>query len=112
MTYTVTQLPLYEDPHYRYSINLEGQQRALTFYWNSRTETWHLDWKNGDGTTVILGLPLVPQHPLLGDYQLGEYGITGYLLLLPNSDRREDVIHDITTVPQFYELFYIHDAEE
>lgn len=109
MTFITTELPLYEDPHYRYSINLEGQARSLTFYWNSRTSTWHLDWKNPDGTVVFLGLPLVPQHPLIADYQLDAYGITGYLLLLPNAEGRNDPIMDLATVPQFYKLFYIYE---
>lgn len=112
MTYVTTQIPLFPDPPYRYSINLEGQSRSLTFYWNSRTKTWHMDWTNPDGQPVLRELALVPQHPLIADYQLGAYGITGYLILLPNAEGREDVQMDINTVPQFYELFYIYEETE
>jgi hypothetical protein len=111
-TYSVTEVPLYQDTYYRYTLNLEGIQRTLNFYWNERDGGWHFDLKNIDGTPVILGQKLVAQYPILVDYRLTSKSLSGYMMLVPNNiETRVDPL-DSSVIPQFFKLYYIYEVIE
>lgn len=112
MSYSITQLPLYQETFYRYSINLEGRQRNFNFYWNEREGAWHFDIANADGVSVIRGQKIVPQHPIGGDYRLDAEFLTGYFLLLPNNLSTKVDPLDSTVIPQFFKFYYIYEVVE
>ncbi|MNF38534.1 hypothetical protein D3C85_584980 [compost metagenome] len=112
MTYSITQLPLYQDTFYRYTINLEGRQRTLNFYWNERDGGWHFDIKNTNGVSVLLGQKLVPLYPIAADYRLEDKDLTGYFYLAPNNLSTVVDPLDSTVIPQFFKLYYIYEIPE
>lgn len=112
MTYSITPVPLYQDTYYRYSLNLEGQQRNFNFYWNERDGGWHMDISNADGTKVISGKKLVASYPMLADYRLDSKGLTGYFVLEPSNFSTVVDPLDSTVIPQFFNLYYIYKLPE
>lgn len=66
----ILSMPLRQDvPAFEYEIELEGRTWRLGFVWNTRAALWHMDVKAQDGTTLLLGLPLVVDFPLLLTYR-------------------------------------------
>ena len=111
-TTTIINLPLYTDPIYRYGVTLEEEAKQFTFYWNSRCAQWHMDIHNEDQTVIVQGIPLVPQYPILADFPLESYGLTGYFMLTPINASQVDTLDDSSAVmSQFFELFYIYITE-
>lgn len=111
-TTTIVQLPLYTDNIYRYGATLEEESKQFTFYWNSRTASWHMDIHNEDLTVVVQGIALVAQYPMLVDYPLTQYGLNGYFMLLPiNASQVSTLGNSSMIMPQFFELFYIYITE-
>lgn len=108
--YSVTELPLYTDTNYRYTINLEGRQRTVSFYWNDREGFWMMDVRNADNMSVLQGVKLVPQHPIAADYRLEARNMTGYFILLPNNLSSKLSTTDPSVMPQFFKLFYINET--
>ncbi|CRM19244.1 phage baseplate plug family protein [Pseudomonas sp. 8 R 14] len=114
MTQTVSiEMPLYTDSKYRYGIALEGQSWQFTFYWNERCGQWQMDLRKDDQTPVLLGYALVPQFPMCVDYNLEDYGLTGYFLLLPINATISGKITDGSSImPEFFSLFYVYDTDD
>lgn len=112
MAFSITELPLYQDTFYRYTVNLEGQQRIMNFYWNEKDGGWHFDLRNSDSTPILLGQKLVPQHPIAADYRLDGFGLTGYFIMYPlNLSVTVDPL-DSMVIPQFFKLYYIYELTE
>lgn len=112
MTYSITEVPLFQETYYRYSINLEGRQRNLNFYWNERVGAWHFDVKNADGSNVMLGQAIIAQYPIAGDYRLNSKDLSGYFILLPNNLSTVVDPTDSTVVPQFFKFYYVYEIKE
>lgn len=49
-------------------VDLAGVIYLLTFAWNTRDERWYMDIAQEDGTTLINGIPLVVDFPLLSRF--------------------------------------------
>lgn len=110
MTTVYTELPLFSDPIYEYTVSLESQQRVLTFYYNETDFAWRMDLRNIDGTAVATGIKLVPEYPILGNFR-SPY-LSGYFILsTENTKQSERFFTDISIVPNFYRLFHIYDDE-
>lgn len=108
----IVQLPLYTDLIYRYGATLEEESKQFTFYWNSRSTQWHMDIHNEDQTLIVQGVPLVAQYPMLVDYPLTRFGLTGYFILLPINASQVSTLGDSSSImPQFFELFYVFTME-
>ncbi|UAV84547.1 hypothetical protein PHB09_051 [Pseudomonas phage PHB09] len=106
------EMPLYSDLKYRYATSLEGISWQLTFYWNSRCSQWHMDLRQEDQTPILLGYALVPQYPMCVDYNLEDYGLSGYFLLLPiNSTIGSKITEGSSIMPEFFKLYYIYNTE-
>lgn len=112
MTYSITELPLFQETYYRYAINLEGRQRNFNYYWNERVGAWYFDVKNADGTPVLLGQAIVAQYPIAGDYRLDSKDLTGYFILLPNNLSTKTDPLDSTVIPQFFKFYYVYELPE
>ncbi len=113
MTQVAIELPLYSDPSYQYSASVENKSRLFRFKWNDRTTSWHMDVLNDDGTEILLGIKLVPQYPIVVDYQFDSYGITGYFILMQKNAKqlgRDNSL--ITDIPERYTLFYVFEEAE
>lgn len=106
------EMPLFSDLKYRYAITLEGISWQLTFYWNDRCSQWNMDLRQEDQTPVLLGYSLVPQYPMCVDYNLEDYGLTGYFLLLPvNATISNKITEESSIMPEFFSLFYVYNTE-
>lgn len=113
MSTVYVELPLYSDLKYRYGLSLEGQSWQFTFYWNTRCSQWHMDLRSEDQSPVILGYGLVPQYPMMVDYNLEDYGLSGYFLLLPiNSTISNKITEESSIMPEFFSLFYVYNVED
>lgn len=113
MAITTIELPLYSEKRYRYSTNIEGQSWQLTFRWNQRAGQWHLDLHKEDQTPVLLGQALVSQYPMFLDYNLEDFGLTGYFLLIPiNTSVATKLSDGYSIMPQFFSLFYIYNTPD
>ena len=107
-TANFTQLPTYIDPYFGYRMSIEGQTRNFTFYWNERASCWEVDIVNADGVIVIQGMKLVPQYPILADYDLTSVGLTGYFCVLPSNDNQTGRLEDNPeALTQFFGLYYV-----
>lgn len=105
-----TELPLFTDSIYEYTISLEEQQRILTFYFNERDMSWRMDIKQIDGTKIAMGTKLVPEYPML--LNIKNPNLLGYFYLSTENEKQEArFLQDSGVVPQFYKLFHIYDKE-
>jgi hypothetical protein len=112
MAQVFIEMPLYPDLKYRYGLSLEGQSWQFTFYWNTRCSQWHMDLRLEDQTPVLLGYALVPQYPMGLDYNLEDFGLTGFFLLLPiNAVISNKITEESNSMPEFFTLFYVYDQE-
>ena len=100
-------LPLYPDQDYQYSVALEGQSYRLRFTYNSVMKLYTIQISDEDQVTLISGVALVPNYPILADFKVAK--LTGNFLLYSKSDKTfesykayPDKIH------QYYELSYIY----
>lgn len=108
----LVEMPLYTDLKYRYGMSLQGQSLQFTFYWNARGAQWHMDMRMEDQTPIILGYALVPQYPMMVDYNLEDIGLTGYFLLLPvNATISNKITEESSVMPEFFSLFYTYNTE-
>jgi hypothetical protein len=113
MTQIVTEMPLYPEPYYEYRVALEDQARVVTFRWQDRTSSWHMDIKQDDLTPIVLGIKLVPYFPILADYQLQDKGLSGYFVLVDSGDFLSNQLNSSPkALQQFYRLFYVYEDED
>lgn len=107
------EMPTYSDTVYTFSMSLEGQSLFFKFYWNSRAKSWHMDIKQADLTPVVLGSAIVPQYPMMLDYTLEDYGLTGYFLLLPSNNSVVSQLSDEPSVmSEFFTLLYVYNKDD
>lgn len=113
MTTVYTELPLFSDLRYRYGATLQGVSWQFTFYWNERINQWHMDIRREDQTALVLGIAMVPQYPMLIDYNLEESGLTGYFLLMPvNVSVAEQLDDESSVMPEFFKFYYVYVTED
>jgi hypothetical protein len=105
----ILQLPTYPEVYYTYSVGLENQRYILTFLWNDRDSAWRMDIRKEDQTPVVLGHKLVASYPMMADYSLEDSGLTGYFLLLHNTQENGVLSKDYTRMSQYYSLYYIYE---
>lgn len=83
----VTMLPLYKDAAFEYQCSLQGNNFKLRFYVNVRQNRYHFDILTDDDTEVLTGLSLLALAPICSEYDLSDFGLTGYFYLgLNNND--------------------------
>jgi len=101
-------LPLFSDAFYSYNIPLEGQSYTLEFMYNERTELYHLSLLITETREYIVrGIALVPDYPILADYQIE--GLTGFIIMLSKADNDTQSYKTFPDkIDQYYELFYMY----
>lgn len=110
MTWTAITLPLYSDPTYTYTASLEGTTFRFSFAWSDRTTSWHMSLYTEESETIVEGIRLVGQYPLLADLQLSAFGMTGYFLVMPiNALTIETSPALITDLSDRYSLIYLYE---
>lgn len=111
MTIIYTEMPLFEDAYYQYTISLEEQQRIVTFYFNETDRSWKMDLRNIDGTKVAMGIRMVPEYLMLADY-INPYLKGAFILSTENEKQSPRFFTDSGVMPQFYRLFHVYDKED
>lgn len=109
MTLQYVQMPIYEDAIYTYRIALEGNSYTFNAYYNERAEGWLFDLLEEGGVPVVLGVRLVPNYPMLIDYNLTN--LSGYMWLEPIGNSVERIRTDPFLLSKYFRLFYIFDGE-
>lgn len=66
----VTVLPLFDNPYYTYSIDIDNEAMEFTFRWNERAEQWMMTIADSGGDVILRNIPLVPAYPLLKQFSL------------------------------------------
>lgn len=103
----ITQVPLYSEEIYRYSVVLVGQVRYIRFYYNSRTKLWHMDIDNEGNTPIIKGVALVPNFPIMQDYAIP--GWEGHFWLFPKTSTVDvDIKSSRFAIAEHFELYHYH----
>lgn len=106
------ELPLFSDLDYRYSISLQGVSWQFRFYWAERAKQWHMDIRQDNNAPVILGYALVAQFPILEDFHLESYGLTGRFSLMPvNVAVAQQLEIESGVMPEFFKLYYQYQTE-
>ncbi|MND92286.1 hypothetical protein D3C80_844390 [compost metagenome] len=104
-------MPLYSDLKYRYGMSLEGISWDFTFYWTDRSSTWHMDIRDEESNPIVLGHRVVAQYPMMLDYTLEDYGLTGHFVLLPtNTSMTSTITLEPEVMPEFFRLFYVYNT--
>lgn len=52
-------------PRYRYRVDLEGREYAITSNWNEQAQAWFLDVRDSEGVLLRGGVKVVRDWPLL-----------------------------------------------
>ncbi len=78
---TITTLPLFSDPSYTYTANIEKKSFQFSFNWNDRMASWFFDLSTDTGVKILTGQRLVPDFAMTFDYALQDFGLTGFFLL-------------------------------
>jgi hypothetical protein len=112
MSTQVQELPLYDDPYFEYTLNIEDENKIFTLRWADRTASWYIDIKKEDLTPIIEGVRLVSYFPLLADYALSDKNITGYIYLVDSGDYISNKLsNNPEALKQYYRMFYIYEEE-
>lgn len=108
----IKELPLFSDLQHRYSIDLEQKTFTIDFKWKSRTKNWYLSIEDQNQLPVITEYKLVAAYPMMIDYALQEFGLTGYFVLLDKGDFPTNSLNKTPkALKNNYRLFYIHNEE-
>jgi len=67
-------IPLTSDPHYQFTIDLDGQVVDLTVRWNATCQQWFMNFVGVTFDATINGIALVCGVSLLGPYAVREVG--------------------------------------
>ena len=106
-----TQLPLYSEPYYSYTVNLEDDTFYLEFLYVKRFDDWLITLKAADRTTLVRGERLTPNTPLFNDYQLP--GLSGFFWLTPKSGEDPSKFDDRKRrLPEYFNFFYYYSNGE
>ena len=103
-------LPLFDNPSYSYRISLEEISYKFKFYFNTRDNRWMFDLSYADGEPIVLGEALVPNYPILLDYNIEN--LSGYMYLQPIGENQNETITNPYELNQYYTLRYYYDDGE
>lgn len=106
-TWTEVDLPLYSDPYYSYSVSLEGVTYSLEIRYYQRDNLWRMSLLLEDQTPIAQGIALVPEYPILQDYNIPD--MTGFFWLYPvPSIKTEKYIEEPESLNQYYTFKYVY----
>jgi hypothetical protein len=99
-------LPLYDEEDYFYYVPLERTSYKLRIYYNSRIQGWILDLMEGNDEPIVMGMALVPNYPIAGDYLTS---LTGFFWLEAIGAEKNETIINPYELWKYYRLFYIYE---
>lgn len=110
MTLQYVTLPLYEDASYFYNVALEGNSYVLSINYTERSEGWNLSLDTEAGVSVVAGVRLVANYPMLLETKLPN--LSGYFYLEPIGASIERYRTDPFLLSKYFRLFYLFDDGE
>ena len=111
MIFEAVPLPLYANPSYSYSTDLQGTSYDLTFNYNVRMKAWYLDIRQTGAEDYLLqGIKITPEHEIGQGYLLD--GLTGYFLLVPIGNSIEKYKTEPQNLSTWFNFFYVYETEE
>ena len=82
-------LPLNSDvPWYRFKISLDSVVYTLRLRFNSRMDRWIFDIADSSNNDILLGLPLLIQRDLFGQYILS--GLPNGMLIVTDDTEQDE----------------------
>lgn len=112
MSYTLVNLPIYPDPFYDYTVDLQGESIKLRFVVNVRQNLYHFDVVSDSDVVIVEGVALLPNTPLCERYDLSSFGLTGYFYLAPINLNTSFENLSTESLPDYYQFFYVFEDEE
>lgn len=101
------QVPLHPDAYYSYAISLEGVSYTVRFKYVTRTLSWYMDLFTRDNEPVLVGIKLVPDHPLTFDY-VNPY--SGMFRLFPKTEVDDRKIAQYPEqIHKYYDFYYFYE---
>ena len=90
----MTIIPLTNQTHQVFSVDLEGQIYRLTVEWNERLQLWSMNISDNDGIVLIYGIALVKGTEILEPYNLG---VGGIVMVDTETDGPDATVDDLGT---------------
>lgn len=111
MTDHFVSLPLYNDPDYNYTVNLQGNSYTLDFKYNERVGLYYLSLYTADNIPVAVGVGLVPLYPIMQDLALNR--LTGFFWM----EEKANIISEPYKVypdkiNEYYNFYYLYQSED
>lgn len=107
MTIKGVQLTLEDLAHYSYSVSLEGSSYNVEIIYNDRVEGYFLSLYTADKVSLVSGVRLIPQYPIMLDYSIP--GLTGFFWLEPKSLRDVQAYKEYPDrLKQYYRFTYTY----
>ena len=101
-------LPLFNDPYYSYSTNLEGNTYILEFLFLERLKSWVLTLKDSEQNVLVRNQRLTQNTLLFKDYKLPN--LNGGFYFTPSSEFNPDKAQENIENPRdFFRFYYIYD---
>lgn len=99
-------IPLSPDPFYELSISLEGNSYIIEFVYNERSQLYFMNLYNSDREAIVLGQALIPEYPIMLDYNLPN--LSGYFWMLKKATLVSEPYKTYPdSIHQYYDLVYI-----
>ena len=105
-------LPLFNDPHYSYSVNLEGNTYILEFLFLERLQDWVLTLKDSEQNVLVRNQRLTQDTLLFRDYRLPNLSGGFYFTQTSKQITADQAYENIENPKGFFNLYYIYDDGE
>lgn len=100
-------IPLSADPFYELTISLEGNSYILEFVYNERAKLYFLNLYDSDRQPIVLSQAMIPEYPILLDYNLPN--LSGSFWLLKKATLISEPYKDYPdSINQYYDFVYIY----
>jgi len=111
MAITFVEIPLFPDPAYSMSINLEGNSYKVEIIYNTRMALYTISLYDVDDQPIVMGEALVPEYPIFADYALPN--LSGAFALIPKEtvQSTEPYKQHPMKLSEYYNLVYLYDKE-
>ncbi len=100
-------IPIIDAPQFEYVATIEGVSVKLVFYYNYRTEHFHMTMTLLNGDVVFDGYKIVPESPFPLTSPIFTKGFNGTFILTPIKGKVEDNRETMISWASYYFLSYV-----
>jgi hypothetical protein len=97
-----------DTPVSRQTVALQGDYFTLVITYNETMKLYTMTVYDSNQQPLVAGVGLVPNYPIIGDYQIK--GLTGAFVLLPKTDQDKEFYKLYPEkISEYYTFHYIYD---